>query len=138
MSYINFSLTRTFDGGGIAQVLPHSETISAGFSREGGKLEFVTSSSSSDPLAAPHTSEVALTPGVARAASGVLEAIQAAQWVQDVAIQQGDGAQPDLVSWTHRDGSTGNGLSGTLPAPVQRVLDAASLLEQAAFAPVDA
>lgn len=135
MSYINFSLTRTFDGGGLAQALPHSETISTGFSREGGKVEFVTSSSSSDPLAAPRTSDVELTSGVVHAASGVLEAVQAAQWVQDVEIQQGDGAQPNIVFWTHRNGSTGSGPAGTLPAPVQRVLDAAALLEQAAVAP---
>ncbi len=134
MSYINFSLTHAFDGGGLAEVLPRTETISTGFSREGGKVEFVRASSSSDPLAAPQTSEVTLTPSVVRAASSVLEAIRAAQWVQDVEIQQGDGAQPNVVSWTHRDGRTGSGLAGALPAPVQQVLEAATLLEQAAFA----
>lgn len=134
MSYINFSLTRTFDGGGIAAVLASSESISTGFSREGGKVEFVRASSSSDPTAAPSTTEVALSPAVTKAAAGVLDAIRTASWVQDVVVQQGDGARPNAVSWTHRDGQTGSGLAGALPAPVQQVLDAAMLLEQAAFA----
>lgn len=134
MSFINFSMTRTTGAGGIAQVLPHSEAISTGFSREGGKVEFVRASSSSDPLAAPHTADLALTPAITRAAAGVLEAVRAAQWVQDIEIQQGDGAQPDTVFWTHRDGQSGSGLAGALPARVQQVIDAATVLEHAAFA----
>jgi hypothetical protein len=128
MSFINFSLTHRFDGGGIAQVLPRSETLSTGFSREGGRVEFVRQSEQSDPLGAPRTYEAKLTKAVEGAASGVRDALQAGSWVQDIEVQHGDGAQPDVVSWTYRNGGGETGLAGSLPAPIQAVLDAAEHL----------
>jgi hypothetical protein len=130
MSYINFSLTHSFGAaGGIAEVLPRTEKISTGFSREGGRVEYVRQSTQSDPLATPRTFDAKLTPSLTKAADGVRNAVQAGTWVQDVVIDHGDGAQPNTVSWTYRDGRSERGLSGSLPAPIQSVIDAAKLLE---------
>lgn len=133
MSYINFSITHRFEAGA-ASIVPRTETTSAGFSREGGKVEFVKQSTSDTGPMPPRTFEARLTGVVMPAARGVLEAVQGAGWVQDVLVQHGDGGQPDPVSWTYRNGGSGSGLAGSLPAPVQQVLDAAKVLERATTA----
>ena len=56
MSYINFSLTRH-----ASTPIDASSSLRAGFSREGGKLEFVERASSSHGPLPPLTSEVELT-----------------------------------------------------------------------------
>lgn len=129
MSFINFSLTNRFGGGDLAQVLPRTETISAGFSREGGRVEFVQQATASDPLTAPRTYDAKLTTSVTNAAIGVRDAVQAAGWIDEMVVEHGDGAQPNVVSWTYRNGGGDSGLTGKLPAAVQQVLDAATLLD---------
>ncbi len=131
MSYINFEITHRFTGGA-ATASPKVETYSAGFSREGGKLEFVTRTNTPRGGFGPVTSTIDATPEVTAAAAGVLEALRGASWIQSIGIDHGDGLQPNHVEWTYRSGESDSGLTGSLPQPVQSVLDAAVLLEDAA------
>jgi hypothetical protein len=135
MSYINFSITHRFEGGAVTP-FPRTETVSTGFSREGGRVEFVEHSASNRGPLPPRETSINLTGSVTKAADGVRDAIQAAGWVQAVLVKHGDGGQPDLVSWTYRNGGADQGLTGSLPTPVQTVLDAAKVLEDAAHAQV--
>lgn len=135
MSYINFSITHRFEAGA-ATPFPRTETVSAGFSREGGRVEFVEHSASNRGPLPPRETAINLTKGVTKAAEGVRDALQAGGWVQDIVMHHGDGGQPDLVEWTYRNGGGEKGLTGSLPAPVQSVLDAATLLEDAARAQI--
>lgn len=135
MSYINFSITRRAEAGAGA-ALGRSETTSAGFSREGGRVEYVQHSASNRGPLPPRTTPISLTKPVTAAAEGVRDALQAGGWVQDVLVHEGDGAQPNLIEWTYRNGRGERGLAGSLPASVQSVLDAAKLLEDASNAQI--
>src|SRR4051812_48343651 len=73
MSYINFSVTRNSSA-----PVEASDRLSAGFSREGGKLEFVERSHTDHGPLPPLKKTVALNDEVATAGAAVLSAIQSA------------------------------------------------------------
>ena len=128
MSYINFSLTQR-QAAGAAGPVATSQTLRAGFAREGGRLETLERVTSSNGPLPPRTQKLLPDVELSTAAAGVLQALSGANWVQDVLMEHGDGAQPALVSWTHRNGGGGSGLAGALPSGVQSVLDAAAALD---------
>ncbi len=130
MSYINFDFTHRF-AAGAPQAGARTSTITAGFGREGGRLEVVERAQTSPSGLGEVRTAITQTPAVAAAATGVLAALQSAGWVQSITVEHGDGAQPDTVAWTFRNGRADTGIAGSLPAPVQSVLDAATLLERA-------
>lgn len=129
MSYINFSITHRTPA--LASTL---ETVSAGFSREGGRLDLLEKTTSSHGPLPPITQRLVPDAALEAAGSGVLDAIRGASWVQDVVVEHGDPRQPAQVSWTFRDGSTGAAASNALPPRMQSVLDAARILEDAVTA----
>jgi hypothetical protein len=126
MSYINFSLTHN-----AADFTQACDRISAGFSREGGQVEFVERSHVDHGPLPPLTTKVVLTDDVTKAATGVLSAIQAAGWVQDVTIDEGANPLTGSVSWTMRNGGGGTSSIDSLPTNIQAVIDAATALETA-------
>lgn len=126
MSYINFSISHRTPG-----LAADVHTYAAGFSREGGRLESASRTSSSRGPLPPITRSVQVTADLAAAGRGVLDAILAAGTVQDIVVDEADGAQPATVTWTTRFGGGGTATVDAAPAPMQDVLRAAALLEQA-------
>jgi len=134
MSFINFTLTHRFTAGAPSAV-PRESSIGAGFSREGGRLEYVTRTFTPGGSVFPVERDVALTPDITKAGAGLLDAVQGAGWLERLEVVHGDGGQSDLVNWTYRSGLTDQGRTGNLPAKVQAVLDAARLLERTTLVP---
>jgi hypothetical protein len=126
MSYINFSITHTSPS-----FTAMTYTYDAGFSREGGRLEHASRLDTSKGPLAPTTRSAQLTDDVTATGAGLLDALRAISWVQEVVVEHGDGAQPNLVTWNLRHGGSGTGLAGSLPTGIQNVLDAASLFTKA-------
>jgi hypothetical protein len=127
MSYVNFSLTHN-----AADFTQSCDRISAGFSREGGRVEFVERSHVDRGPLPPLTTKVALTDEVKAASQAVLNAIQSSGWVQDVTVDDGATPLAGNVTWTLRNGGGGTASLAALPTGIQAVLDAAHQLEVAA------
>lgn len=126
MSYINFSYTQH-------STLPTdaraTTQVEAGFSREGGRLEYVTHTVQAGPTAAPRVVQVLPGVEVTAAADAVRDAIQGANWVQDVTVDLAGRGTPGQASWTFRHGGSGTAALDAVPAPIQAVIDAAERLE---------
>ena len=128
MSYINFAFTRTHVGGA-----PADFTTSSGFELGIGRdsrTEYLTKTVADRGPMPPRKSDIAVTPAIASALEGLKGAIAGAGGVRDIGIQQGDGSHPDLVTWvTGLDGASEQGLTGSLPASTQALLDASLAVE---------
>ena len=131
MSYINVSVTHAYGAGGI--VMPRTNTLDVGFSREGGRLDHLaTSTQVAGPFAPivvewdPHNDSLQA------ASRPLLGAITTADGVRNVRVDHGDGGQPDMVTWSDRFGTTlGSSLSTAAPESVRSILEGARLLETA-------
>ncbi len=130
MSYINVSVTH--DWSASDQFLPRTETLDAGFSREGGRLERLATTDQVIGPFPPNTVDWEPTEFLQAASRPLLDAALGAGGVRSVVVEHGFGTQPGTVRWSDRSGTQlGSAAETDVPAGVQAVIDAAYQLDQA-------
>lgn len=131
MSYINFSITRPATGPAAA-LTQATDTLLTGFSREGGRLEFVQHTTSNRGPLPPFTRRLEPNTRFDAAAEGLLTAIRGANWVQNIVISKPDARELSDVTWNYRHGGeAASARSNEVPANVQAVIDAAAQFDGA-------
>ncbi|MCW2923433.1 MAG: hypothetical protein JWM98_837, partial [Thermoleophilia bacterium] len=116
-----------------------TDTVSGGFSREGGRLEFVDHTTVNRGPLPPFTAHLPLDESVTAAATGVFHALQGADWIDGVTVSAGTAAHPATVTWTYRnDDRVETASLDLVPAKVQAVLDATAVLDHVAHLELEA
>lgn len=122
MSYINVSVSTVL----VDRPDALRTTLSAGFSREGGRVELLELTTQAGDDAAPVTRSIPMTPALLAPTRGLLDAALGAHGVGSVTVTHGADA-PEFTAWTDRRGELIDyARPGAVPASIQQVVDAAA------------
>jgi hypothetical protein len=129
MSYVNATIT-TRDAASVG-LQSREITLEAGFSREGGRLDFLTRTTTigtAEPKVETFTPNAALV----APARGLLDAILGASGVRSVVTERSPFDRAGTTTWSDRSGVVrGTAPRMEVPSAIQAVLDAAELLDSA-------